>query len=202
MLGQLTESQIRRYSRQILLPEVGGRGQRKLLAARVRLRGSGEVAATAGVYLAAAGVGLAVLDEGEAAARMAARMHGINPEVRAQIGGALDDVDLAVDATGDPPVARAKPQVWAAAAASVGRVSRMVPCRRCLPAAWFGSGAPLGACAEAVLGSLLAVETLQALLGIGAGLVDRVLEYDPANTVFRTVSAARDPACSECGGAA
>jgi len=44
----LTDAQIERYGRQIILPEVGGRGQERLLAARVAVAGAGP-AATASV---------------------------------------------------------------------------------------------------------------------------------------------------------
>src|SRR5574341_497888 len=51
-----TEEQIRRYSRHIILPEVGGMGQRKLLNSKVLLIGAGGLGSPAALYLAAAGV--------------------------------------------------------------------------------------------------------------------------------------------------
>ncbi len=53
----LTPAQRDRYSRHILLPEVGEAGQAKLLASKVLLLGAGGLGSPAGLYLAAAGVG-------------------------------------------------------------------------------------------------------------------------------------------------
>ncbi len=53
----LTESQIERYSRHIILKDVGGSGQAKILQSKVLIIGAGGLGAPAALYLAAAGVG-------------------------------------------------------------------------------------------------------------------------------------------------
>lgn len=53
----LTEEQIERYSRQIILKEIGGIGQKKLLNSKVSLIGLGGLGSPAAYYLAAAGLG-------------------------------------------------------------------------------------------------------------------------------------------------
>jgi sulfur-carrier protein adenylyltransferase/sulfurtransferase len=54
---RFTEAQLDRYSRHIMLPEVGEKGQAKLLQSRVLLLGAGGLGAPSALYLAAAGIG-------------------------------------------------------------------------------------------------------------------------------------------------
>ena len=59
-----TEEQVNRYARHILLREVGGEGQRKLLESRVLVIGAGGLGSPVILYLAAAGVGtIGVVDD-------------------------------------------------------------------------------------------------------------------------------------------
>lgn len=54
---KFTEEQIKRYARHIILPEVGGKGQEKLLNSKVLVIGAGGLGSPSIFYLAAAGVG-------------------------------------------------------------------------------------------------------------------------------------------------
>jgi adenylyltransferase/sulfurtransferase len=114
---RLRDDQLDRYARHIVLREIGGEGQRKLLAAHVVLVGAGGIGCPAIQYLAAAGIGrLTVIDNDrvsldnlqrqtlfgtadvgrlkvEAAAEAAARL---NPDTRfAGIAARLDSANVA-----------------------------------------------------------------------------------------------------------
>ncbi|MEF9475904.1 MAG: molybdopterin-synthase adenylyltransferase MoeB [Candidatus Mariimomonas ferrooxydans] len=58
-----SEEQLKRYSRHIILPEVGGKGQKKISGAKVFIIGAGGLGCPVGYYLTAAGVGtIALMD--------------------------------------------------------------------------------------------------------------------------------------------
>jgi len=94
-LPELTNDEIARYSRHLILPELGMMGQRKLKNARVLLVGTGGLGAPLGMYLAAAGVGtLGIVDFDTVDASNLQRqiIHGTRDVGRPKIASARDRI--------------------------------------------------------------------------------------------------------------
>lgn len=62
---EFNDQQIQRYSRHIILPEVGGKGQKRICQAKVLIIGAGGLGSPAALYLAAAGVGTIGIIDGD-----------------------------------------------------------------------------------------------------------------------------------------
>ncbi len=166
--------------------------------------------------VASATAALAALNPGIAIEPIAERVHPDNVE------RLLDGVDVVLDGSdnfatryllNDACVRRQLPLVFGAvhrfdgqiSVFDAGRQRGRAPCYRCL----FPEPPPpelAPNCAEAgvlgvlpgVIGSLQATETLKLLLGIGAPLVGRLLQFDALGMHWRELRLAADPACPVC----
>ncbi|MDR1728939.1 MAG: molybdopterin-synthase adenylyltransferase MoeB [Acidobacteriota bacterium] len=94
-LERLSNAEITRYSRHLLLPQVGVDGQRRLKAAKVLVVGTGGLGAPLALYLAAAGVGtlgLVDFDFVEASNLQRQIIHGTRDIDRPKVASAADRV--------------------------------------------------------------------------------------------------------------
>ncbi len=93
---KLREEQIERYSRQIILPNVGGKGQEKLLAAKVLIIGAGGLGSPAALYLASAGIGtIGVVDSDKVELNNLQRqiIHSVKEVGRPKVESARDRIN-------------------------------------------------------------------------------------------------------------
>jgi molybdopterin/thiamine biosynthesis adenylyltransferase len=236
----LSDDQIDRYSRQIILPEVGVRGQQRLLASRVIFVGLTAAASTALAYLAAAGVGeIGIADDGivggpdaplafsdadagqprsGAASRLVTTLH---PDGQAatfadpMAGLASQPWDVAIldgATAGAAPYNRALigariPAIVVDAgtrhawAAGIAGHRADAPCWSC--AAWVSQSerktgtAKRGPSAlSGVVGSVVAVEAVKIILGLGESIIGRVVTWD--TPTVRVTNLEKNPRCTAC----
>lgn len=217
----LTESQIERYSRQIILPPVGGRGQEALLRAAVAVVGDHEAATTALVYLGAAGVGHLT----QAASVSTAGT--VNPDVTVvHLPIPQHPEDLAALASAHAvvvslePMERAEwehgacrasgtPLFWGFSEGPSAWVARLgsgpaVACPACLratirPTVLAPTDAGLTPIAAAFVGTVMAGEVLKTLLGLPDALAGGYLALDVVAGTVESHRLARVPSCPACG---
>jgi adenylyltransferase/sulfurtransferase len=93
---KLKDDQIERYSRQIILPNVGGKGQEKLLSARVLIIGAGGLGSPCSLYLASAGIGtIGIVDSDKVELNNLQRqiVHTVKDIARPKVDSAKDRLD-------------------------------------------------------------------------------------------------------------
>jgi len=196
---RLDDAQIERYARQIVLPEVGAEGQRRLLDARVVLAGADTAGTHLLGYLAAAGVGTIVAPPALHGAADPAHTDVRVSDALPPDEGEVDvTIMLGADAARGP---RARHVLWIAG----GRAGEEPPCAACVAAALppvAAAGPALEPLRAMLLGTAVATEVLKRLLGVGAPLAGRVLAYDPARAEVAVETIAPRPDCAVCAPAA
>jgi molybdopterin/thiamine biosynthesis adenylyltransferase len=192
---RLDDAQIERYSRQLILPEIGPGGQATLAGARVAIASTGAAAERVVAYLAAAGVGTLALpptlrqlvDPAQSDVTLEA-LPAVTVAVRS--GEPDASFDAALGEAGHDTV-RASHAFWVCD----GRVAELPPCAVCAAAALGPpekAEAVLVPLRDALLGTIVATEIVKALLGLGTSLRGHVLTYEPESATFtRTPVAAR-----------
>ena len=197
----LSAEQRDRYSRHLLIPEIGAEGQQRLLDAKVLLLGAGGLGSPTALYLAAAGVGtLGIVDDAS------------------NIMEIIDGYDVIVDGVdnfptryllNDASVRLRIPVVSASILGFDGQLSVFKPydgpCYRCLfrepPPAELapscGANGVLGVL-PGTMGLLQATEVVKLILDIGDPAIGRLLLYDALGATLTEVKVHRDPECPIC----
>lgn len=240
-----------RYARQVVLPDVGEAGQRRLSESVALVIGIGGLGCPAAQYLATSGVGHLVLcdfdtvdesnlprqilfspsDVGKPKALAAkSRLRELNPATRidvvlervgeAELAALVDDADVVLDCTDNfatrflvnqACVAARVPLVSGAAVRLEGQLVVFAnraggPCYRCVYGdedEWLGDCQGNGVLAPVpgVIGTLMASEALNVLLGTSAERFDRLWLWDAKSGHWSSVAIKADPKCPHCGSA-
>ena len=207
-----TNEQMERYSRHIILQEVGVKGQKKLLNGKVLIIGAGGLGAPAAMYLAAAGVGtIGIVDADEVDLSNLQRqiIHGTADVGKAKVKSA--DNFPAKFLINDACVMAKTPLSHAGIIRFKGQLMTYVPgegpCYRCV----FKDPPPKDAvptCKQAgvigamggVIGSLQAMEAIKYLIGVGDLLTGKLLTYDALKMEFHTIKLPKaNGTCAVCG---
>jgi molybdopterin/thiamine biosynthesis adenylyltransferase len=212
----MTPDEVMRYSRHIIMAQVGPQGQRKLRDAKVLVIGAGGLGGPVALYLALAGVGTIGIVEFDTV-----DLSNLQRQVLHQ----TPDI-------GKPKLQSAKEKL-AAHNPHVKVIGHNVPItsdnameiisgydivvngadnfatRYLVNDAAYLSGKTLvvPSCAEAgvlgaitgIVGSIQATEVFKKILGVGNSLTNRLLLVDALTMEFRTMKLRRDPSCPLCG---
>jgi hypothetical protein len=197
----LSDSQIDRYSRQIVLSEIGGRGQERLLRAEVAIRGSGDAALVCASYLAGAGVGTLSLGGVEPRGSLgdALDLETRNPDCRLVRVPRRPSVTIVVGHDVPDAFPNASAVVWGGSSGDCVRRAHLpaghacAPCLRELADRQSGDES-----SPQILGAVLALETLRALLELSRNDLSSLVEIDVARGECRSLPFPSRSDCSRC----
>ncbi len=212
----LSDAQIERYSRQIIVPRVGGRAQERLLASRLLLIGAPDDAEGPLAYLAGAGVGrihlLPMAGPQAGPPGPAARMRSLNPDAAVALSwNPRETADLVFALLGSEIALEAAREFWRGAPPGPGVLVRLdapgriavlaepPPCPRC--AAAGDLLAPFGRRSENAGAVLMAAttEAFKVLAGYEPKTGPAIIEFDGLKTRCRPVAPGMEPARCGCG---
>jgi molybdopterin/thiamine biosynthesis adenylyltransferase len=193
------DSQLLRYSRHILLDEIGIEGQNALLQAHVLIVGAGGLGSPAALYLGSAGVGqLTVVDPDTVELSNLQRQIA---HTQARVGQAIN---RACVQHLKPLVSGAVIRMDAQVSVYDARQSSSV-CYACVfppeEAATEAQCATMGVLAPLVgiVGSLQAAEAIKLITGMGSSLVGRLWMLDGRDMSTSTIRLSANPHCPICG---
>lgn len=208
----LSDAQIDRYSRQIVLPQIGGRGQERLLSSSVAVAGDGVLAEIVALYLAGAGIGRIVLC-GAGRESLRIDLADLNPDVRvalaaADLDSAASDIVVACDAPlaqldaaarpGRPLVAGGADNEggWLVVSDAADICASCAGRRATVPAGTACRAGPMPA--AGIVGSLLSIAVLKQRLGLGAPARPVWLQFDARRSMLSEHPIERLPDCPVC----
>ena len=249
--NEMSETEIERYARHIILKEIGGQGQQKLRDSKVLVVGAGGLGNPVSMYLAGAGVGtIGIIDDDEVSLSNLQRqilyrdtdigkskvfasqknLLEINPYIIVKPYNRILDInnaqnliseyDLIVDGTDNIEtrhlinlacVRERKPLISGAISQWEGQISLFdpsnnSPCYSCIfPKT--DNDSMIQSCSEVgvlgslpgVIGSIMAVEVVKEITGIGKSLRGFLLLYDALSCEIRKIKADKDVKCKICG---
>jgi adenylyltransferase/sulfurtransferase len=212
-LPTLSQEEIQRYSRHLIMPEVGIDGQRKLKASSVLCIGAGGLGSPAAMYLAAAGVGrigIVDFDVVDFSNLQRQLLHGTPDVGRSKLQSARDRLQalnphVHVDTYETALSSENALDLFAPYDVILDGTDNF-PTRYLVNDACVISGKP-NACAEGgvlgvlpgIIGVIQATESIKLMLGIGEPLIGRFLIYDALKMRFRELKLRKDPECPVCG---
>src|SRR6266566_49633 len=196
----LAQAELLRYSRHLILPDVGIPGQEKLKAARVLLIGAGGLGSPAALYLAAAGVGtlgLVDFDNVDVTNLQRQILHGTKDVGRPKLLSARERI-----ADVNPHV---RLETYETALTSKNALDILsgydivVDGTDNFATRYLVNDACVLGVLPGLVGTIQATETIKLIVGAGEPLKGRLLLIDTLGMQFRTVNIRKDPACPACG---